>query len=199
MAPSKARSRTGCLPCRTRRKKCDEALPSCSNCIRLDLTCLRPGTDTKVSMTNLKGKSISANSINTIRNLSRSYVDTPAPPKTISNGFSAFDSDLERMASCASSSTFRHFTAPMSSPAFQNLEWLGTLVVHVPLARDAYLALAATGETPTTNQERGMVLRYYQRCVSRLKEAWITDSLFKSDAALVAVFFLALVGVRRIF
>ncbi|KAF1830148.1 putative Zn(II)2Cys6 transcription factor-like protein [Decorospora gaudefroyi] len=33
------RSRTGCLTCRTRRKRCDNAQPQCKNCIRLNLTC----------------------------------------------------------------------------------------------------------------------------------------------------------------
>ncbi|CEL55063.1 hypothetical protein RSOLAG1IB_01071 [Rhizoctonia solani AG-1 IB] len=43
MAPpqsQKQRSRTGCLPCRKRRKKCDEQLPTCSRCIRLGSHCL---------------------------------------------------------------------------------------------------------------------------------------------------------------
>lgn len=33
------RSRTGCLTCRTRRKRCDNRQPQCINCTRLNLTC----------------------------------------------------------------------------------------------------------------------------------------------------------------
>jgi transcriptional activator protein UGA3 len=33
------RSRTGCLTCRTRRKRCDNAQPQCANCARLNLKC----------------------------------------------------------------------------------------------------------------------------------------------------------------
>ncbi|KAH8702888.1 putative Zn(II)2Cys6 transcription factor-like protein [Phaeosphaeriaceae sp. PMI808] len=33
------RSRTGCLTCRTRRKRCDNRHPQCANCTRLNLTC----------------------------------------------------------------------------------------------------------------------------------------------------------------
>jgi transcriptional activator protein UGA3 len=33
------RSRTGCLTCRTRRKRCDNRGPQCANCTRLNLTC----------------------------------------------------------------------------------------------------------------------------------------------------------------
>jgi transcriptional activator protein UGA3 len=33
------RSRTGCLTCRARRKRCDNQQPQCANCTRLNLTC----------------------------------------------------------------------------------------------------------------------------------------------------------------
>jgi hypothetical protein len=34
------RSKTGCLSCRTRRKRCDAGRPQCENCLRLNLTCV---------------------------------------------------------------------------------------------------------------------------------------------------------------
>ncbi|KAH7342161.1 fungal-specific transcription factor domain-containing protein [Rhizoctonia solani] len=43
MAPPQSprqRSRTGCLPCRKRRKKCDEQLPVCARCTRLGSKCV---------------------------------------------------------------------------------------------------------------------------------------------------------------
>ncbi|CAE6501591.1 unnamed protein product [Rhizoctonia solani] len=43
MAPpqsQKQRSRTGCLPCRKRRKKCDEQLPVCARCTRIGSNCV---------------------------------------------------------------------------------------------------------------------------------------------------------------
>jgi hypothetical protein len=38
-APEKRRSRTGCLTCRTRRRKCDERRPQCENCEAKGLSC----------------------------------------------------------------------------------------------------------------------------------------------------------------
>lgn len=43
-APEKRRSRTGCLTCRTRRRKCDERRPQCENCEAKGLSC-RYGTN----------------------------------------------------------------------------------------------------------------------------------------------------------
>lgn len=41
--PTKTRSRTGCLTCRKRKKKCDELLyPECQNCQRKNLECTWP-------------------------------------------------------------------------------------------------------------------------------------------------------------
>ncbi|KAJ5298075.1 hypothetical protein N7508_008324 [Penicillium antarcticum] len=40
--PRASRSRGGCLPCKTRKKKCDENRPKCSDCRRLNLPCEWP-------------------------------------------------------------------------------------------------------------------------------------------------------------
>ncbi|KAJ6172892.1 hypothetical protein N7485_005704 [Penicillium canescens] len=40
--PRASRSRSGCLPCKTRKKKCDENRPRCSDCRRLNLPCEWP-------------------------------------------------------------------------------------------------------------------------------------------------------------
>ncbi|KAF5026454.1 hypothetical protein F66182_1441 [Fusarium sp. NRRL 66182] len=39
-----ARSKTGCLTCRTKRKKCDEIKPTCSGCTRTGQPCIWPPT-----------------------------------------------------------------------------------------------------------------------------------------------------------
>lgn len=42
LRPRKARSKTGCLCCRLRKKKCDEKRPTCSGCTKLELICMWP-------------------------------------------------------------------------------------------------------------------------------------------------------------
>ncbi|SCO42971.1 uncharacterized protein FFMR_07131 [Fusarium fujikuroi] len=58
------RSRSGCLVCRTRRKKCDETKPSCQYCIRTAQICIWPDEDTpdKSQSQNCSDNSSDANS-----------------------------------------------------------------------------------------------------------------------------------------
>lgn len=42
VAARKSRSRTGCFTCRRRKKRCDEAKPTCHTCMRLNLECEYP-------------------------------------------------------------------------------------------------------------------------------------------------------------
>lgn len=44
MLTSKLRSTTGCLTCRSRRRKCDEGKPACKACIRWSKRCVYPRT-----------------------------------------------------------------------------------------------------------------------------------------------------------
>ncbi|XRM36616.1 hypothetical protein ABZX51_000110 [Aspergillus tubingensis] len=48
MPPATLRTRTGCFPCRKRRKKCDETHPHCSACIRNSLDCKWPSEDNQL-------------------------------------------------------------------------------------------------------------------------------------------------------
>ena len=41
----RTRSKTGCLTCRKRKKKCDENKPNCNNCIHLNKECVWPNKD----------------------------------------------------------------------------------------------------------------------------------------------------------
>ncbi|CAG8088823.1 unnamed protein product [Penicillium olsonii] len=45
--PRASRSRGGCLRCKSRKKKCDESHPRCSDCRRLNLTCQWPASATQ--------------------------------------------------------------------------------------------------------------------------------------------------------
>ncbi|KAJ5761763.1 uncharacterized protein N7511_005145 [Penicillium nucicola] len=48
--PRASRSRGGCLPCKTRKKKCDENRPKCSDCRRLNFPCEWPAPAIDVEM-----------------------------------------------------------------------------------------------------------------------------------------------------
>ncbi|CAG8083159.1 unnamed protein product [Penicillium salamii] len=59
--PRASRSRGGCLPCKTRKKKCDECHPRCSDCRRLNTTCQWPvsATQTEPVILDLSDGSVS--------------------------------------------------------------------------------------------------------------------------------------------
>lgn len=42
LRPRQIKDRTGCYPCKRRRVKCDEALPTCAHCTRRGESCVRP-------------------------------------------------------------------------------------------------------------------------------------------------------------
>ncbi|KAL1580966.1 hypothetical protein MG5_00739 [Candida albicans P57072] len=45
----RTRSKTGCLTCRKRKKKCDENKPKCNSCIHLNKECIWPSKDNIIS------------------------------------------------------------------------------------------------------------------------------------------------------
>lgn len=49
LRPNYPRTKTGCLTCRRRRKKCDETRPDCTGCRRNGLACTWPAKDAKGS------------------------------------------------------------------------------------------------------------------------------------------------------
>lgn len=56
--PKRIRSKTGCLTCRRRKKKCDETKPQCKACVRLKLECewptLTPSSFNKTATNSIK-------------------------------------------------------------------------------------------------------------------------------------------------
>ena len=55
----RTRSKTGCLTCRKRKKKCDENKPKCNSCIHLNKECIWPSKDNIISTDTTTSKRIS--------------------------------------------------------------------------------------------------------------------------------------------
>lgn len=66
----KIRSKTGCLTCRRRKKKCDETKPKCNTCVRLKLECEWPSLATKTNLSS-KQKTKQSNNILPINHQSK--------------------------------------------------------------------------------------------------------------------------------
>lgn len=53
MSRARLRSKTGCLRCRQRKKKCDEMKPECDACRRCGFNCVWPSTDNRSTVDNI--------------------------------------------------------------------------------------------------------------------------------------------------
>lgn len=170
---TRLKSKTGCLTCIARKKKCDEATPVCGHCSRLHLTCVRRNSGrsstTAISLTNIRSKP-------TIR----------AP---ISPGHPPFQNDQEREVSIRSPRILERLISRIADPSFQEVHIFARLCIQSPLVRDAVMAFEAYDK----GSEIGS-LGSYQSCIFRMQHG----SVFSSEPpelAMTAVLFLGLLEV----
>ena len=176
---TKLKSRTGCLTCVARKKKCDEKLPRCGHCERLGLSCKSRSTQVPVKLTNIREKSIS-------------------PKAPISNGYPAFTSDTEKRITLVSSQILEAFVSRVADPSFHNLPLIGRLSVQSRLVREAIVAFSVAFVPDPSDFHYKMALRSYQSCIAGIQGLPAHDSRnFKESIALLtAVCFLGLLEVR---
>ncbi|CVK85243.1 uncharacterized protein FPRN_06880 [Fusarium proliferatum] len=105
------RSRSGCLVCRTRRKKCDETKPSCQYCIRTAQICIWPDEDTPDKS---QSQNYSDNSSDT-----NSHTDTGIAITKLSQPASSQTQILKRF--------FFDWSTHANIPSGQTLSWYGSL------------------------------------------------------------------------
>ncbi|KAF7192240.1 hypothetical protein HII31_06272 [Pseudocercospora fuligena] len=185
--PAKLKSRSGCLTCVTRKKKCDEAKngspPKCGHCFRLGLACVWRSREqaegsrasTAISTTNLKAKS-------------------PPPRLTVSNGYPSFRNDFEKQLTLESSRLLQPLICPTAGPGFEELTLLGSFCTQSQLVRDAVVAFAAHGQASRSTDAYKTSLTSYQSCVKGLQRglAYEGSSPAEKDQVLAAIFFLGL-------
>ncbi|KXS98473.1 hypothetical protein AC578_8065 [Pseudocercospora eumusae] len=185
--PAKLKSRSGCLTCVTRKKKCDEAKnglpPKCGHCFRLGLACVwrsreqaegsKATTAISISTTNLKAKS-------------------PPPRLAVSNGYPSFRNDFEKQLILESSRLFQPLVCATAGPGFEELTLLARFCTQSQLVRDAVVAFAAHGQASRSSDAYKLSLTSYQSCVAGLRRglAYGGSSPAERDQVLAAIFFL---------
>jgi hypothetical protein len=177
---TKLKSRTGCLTCVARKKKCDEKLPRCGHCERLGLACKSRSTQTTpVTLTNIREKSVS-------------------PRVPISNGYPSFVSDEEKRVTGASSQILAAFVSRVADRDFLELPLVGRLCVQSRLVREAVMAFSVAYYPNPSGFHYKMALRSYQSCIAGIQGLQAHDSRnFKESITLLtAVCFLGLLEVR---
>lgn len=176
---TKLKSRTGCLTCVARKKKCDEKWPRCGHCERLGLSCKSRSTQVPVKLTNIREKSVSLR----------------AP---VSPGYPSFSSNEEKRITVASSQILAAFVSRVADPGFHELPLIGRLCVQSRLAREAVMAFSVAFYPDPSDFHYKMALRSYQSCIAGIQGLQAHDSRnFKeSTTLLTAVCFLGLLEVR---
>lgn len=67
LRPRKSRTKTGCLTCRTRHRKCDEKQPTCDNCLHRSLACSWPAETRRTSTADARNHGKPATTMATTR------------------------------------------------------------------------------------------------------------------------------------
>lgn len=178
--PARLKSRTGCLTCVARKKKCDEKLPRCGHCERLGLSCRSRLIQTPVTLTNMRERSIS-------------------PRAPVSSGYPPFASDIERRITLASSKILSPFVSRVADMRFSDLPLVGRLCVQSRLVREAIMAFSLACDPCASEFHYKISLRSYQRCITGIQslQAHISPNPEHSISLLTAVCFLGLLEVRE--
>lgn len=177
------KSRSGCLTCLARKKKCDEALPKCSHCQRLGLACISRSQrhyKVAISSTNLKKGSTSILPV-------------------VSNGYPAFKSPLEQKLCLASPDVLNILISDgIADKGFKGVILLGRFCTQSRLVREAIVAFAAFGLHNNGDEYYKLSLRSYQGCLSTLQRTRTYESQDskEKDFAIIAIMFLGLLEVR---
>lgn len=181
----KLKSKTGCLTCVARRKKCDEIEPKCGHCARLNITCVRrrQGTEREVvliSSTNLRARR------------------SPPLQSPITNGYPPFKSDFERQLSIESPGALAALVSCMAGPGFRDVLLFGTFCAESRLVRQALVAFSAYNQGPRCDDSYKLSLKSYQYCITTMKQnrSYEGEKPAEQDRVLTAIMFLGLLEVR---
>jgi hypothetical protein len=177
------RTKTGCLTCRKRKKKCNEQRPKCLYCVTSQRTCVWPSVDLLIDGRN-RARRASSQSSDAGRQKIRQPDDAKALVSTGSSMLAAdFDIALRTLGSGLEVAIAHHFVDHYyphlisfdCDPTFR-LEWLSSIQKSMPQCtslRYSVLANAAshiflTGQCP---QMQDLAIHYYTRSLRGLGTA----------------------------
>lgn len=208
------RTKTGCLQCRKRRKKCDETRPCCLACVRLGLGCswspnplisdLARPTSRRTVVGEPKHSERSTPCQNpqlSKRHGNRAIVNMEPRqiPRTIALRLPGLRSDTDHSLLLKLNKEFMPWLLrPHAHPQFADNSYLINLALQVPWFMDSLLAFASSyfaGKHATLGP---MVIRYYNGAVRGLREAINTTkpTQLVEDASLASTIWLGLFEVR---
>ncbi|CCX11665.1 Similar to Transcriptional activator protein UGA3; acc. no. P26370 [Pyronema omphalodes CBS 100304] len=191
------RTRSGCITCKQRRKKCDEVLPVCGDCTRLGLVCQRPIPRSPQSRRGSVSSTISSSSSSSESSISSSTISRRPPYRRDPN----LPLSLGLYDGCTSQEQhlLQHYAHVVSRSLSVVPDEINSFIsIFVPMAiqqpamRNALLGLSATHLKRIHSSFELAAVEYQNKA---LKQANQLLKLGTSDAAmegLAAVLFLCL-------
>lgn len=212
--PPQLRTKTGCLQCRKRRKKCDETRPCCLTCVRLGFGC---SWDPNPSMSGLvqqiSRRIVGGEPKHTERSTPCQNPQLPKRrwnqalvtnklrqiPRIIALRFPGLRSDTDHSLLLKFNKEFMPcLLRPHAHPQFLDNSYLINLALQVPWLMDSLLAFASSYFARKHATLGIMVMRYYAGAVRGLREVISTTKQtdLVGDALLASTIFLGLFEVK---
>lgn len=208
------RTKTGCLECRKRRKKCDETRPCCLACVRLGFGCSwgpnpsMPGLARQLSRRivgrELKHTERSSPCQNPqlFKPCWNQALVTNKPrqiPRTVALRFPGLRSDTDQSLLLKFNKEFMpRLLRPHAHPQFLDNSYLINLALQFPWFMDSLLAFASSYFARKHGTLGIMVMQYYNGAVRGLRQVINTTkpTHLARDALLASTIFLGLFEVR---
>lgn len=202
--PGKLHSRTGCLRCVARRKKCDERLPVCSDCQRIGLTCIWRGKNNLV--THLMSGNKVLNTTQAMMRVHDEQVDYPASPfaalnlsypqKAVSCGHVPLRTETEHRLLQMLPGFLDMFILPRTRLLQPDYSHEYAVALQTSWVRNALVAFSAFVASARDSSLRLVAYENYQAAVRSVQQivAWSTYTDVREEL-LIATLFLGLMEV----
>jgi len=191
--PPRLRTKTGCLKCRERRKKCDERRPTCSACARLQVACIFGDATSGEN----RQSSETSSPVPAVELVSRSpenwIAHSPLPTSmVIKHGGLSTQRDCNVFQYCATK-YIQLLTTPEATSEFRDLSFVFGLGFDEPWVMHAALAPAALHASYSELVPKEAAISYSQSALHGLRRAIQTrfrDNTISRDMVLAASLYL---------
>lgn len=187
------RSSTGCLRCRQRRIKCDEARPVCAKCARWSFECIWPAQQ-KLER--------SKPELNSTKVLLAMFQGCRTPSLQcyqdgyLASGFDSYQNDNQRrLVECAVKFVRRYMNHDIGDGR-DNVPFLMTLILQTSWSRSALAAFTAGAIARWDHRFKTVAFSSYQTALVEMRFNLSSGSVHNTDVRfLTSVFFLGMMEV----
>lgn len=181
MRTSALRSKTGCLTCIARRKKCDEHRPVCGNCHRLSLKCVPRAN---------------VNARHERPSVATSATCLRVQTWTFSDGYEPFHDEAERRLSIECPAVLGSFISRMAGDQYRDLTFLTNAAIKDTWVRQAVVAFSAAFHVADNRNKNEICLRNYHACTQNIRKYLSGPSTYwEADNMIISLLLLGILEV----